>query len=271
MTQLNERREIVLEVSGLSVSYDRPILRDVNITIRDVVGRGQVVALLAPSGTGKTQLFNCIAGLQQPSSGLVRILAGKELVPVQAGMVGVVPQNSLLFEDRTVYANLMTAALLKGGSRKEARTRILELLELFGMNDAALQYPQQISGGQRQRASIIQQMLCNSRFLLMDEPFASLDLLKKIEVYHQIEKIALRDELNTIIVTTHDIESAVTIADTVLLLGHDHDAGGNIVPGARIQKEFDLIECGLAWHPEVATLPMFFDKVNEIKAWFPRL
>lgn len=267
------RDEVLLRVENLSVSYAAPILRDVSFEVRDVkrpgMAQGQKVALLAPSGMGKTQLFKRIAGLEPPTSG--RVLVGSAQLPVRAGMVGVVPQNYLLFEHRTVESSLLLAASMREPDRTKARARVAELLEEFQLADKRRFYPAELSGGQRQRISIAEQLLSSDHFLLMDEPFSGLDILMKRIVQGVIDQVARRDELNTIIFSTHDVESAVAVADTLLLLGRDRDEAGLPVPGARIQVSIDLVERNLAWHPSVEHVPGFAETVAEVKAMFGRL
>lgn len=266
------RAEILLKVDHLSVNYSVPILRDVSFEIRDIqrpdLTQGQKIALLAPSGMGKTQLFKRIAGLEPPSAGTV--LIGADQKPTRAGMVGVVPQNYLLFENRTVGGGLMVAACMREPDKKAAKAKVLALLEDFGLSSKYDSYPGELSGGQRQRVSIAEQMLSSRNFLLMDEPFSGLDILMKKKVCDVIDNIASHDDLNTIIFSTHDIESAVMIADTILVLGRDR-LGDNVMPGARIQATIDLVERDLAWHPNIDKMPAFASTVAEIKALFPYL
>ncbi len=268
-----QRAETLLKVSDLSVTYTMPILKGVSFEIKDIkrpgLTQGQKVALLAPSGMGKTQLFKRLAGLEPPSSGT--ILIGAEQKPVKAGMVGVVPQNYLLFDHYTIMQSLMVAAGMRDKSPVRCTARCLELLESFGLTDKANSYPGELSGGQRQRVSIAEQLLSSNHFLLMDEPFSGLDILMKKVVCNVIDAVASRDELNTIIFSTHDIESAVMIADTILVLGRDRDDHGNIIPGAKIKTTIDLIDRDLAWHPDVEHEPAFGPTVAEIKSLFPHL
>lgn len=265
------KAETLLRVANLSVSYDVPVLKGVSFEIKDIkrpgLTQGQKIGLLAPSGMGKTQLFKRIAGLEPPTSG--QVLVGADQKPVKAGMVGVVPQNYLLFEHRTIGSSLIIAASMRHAGNEKARA--LEALEQFGLASKWNAYPQELSGGQRQRVSIAEQLLSSNHFLLMDEPFSGLDILMKKVVCDTINKVASGDELNTIIFSTHDIESAIMIADTILVLGRDHDEHGQPIPGARIQQTIDLIERDLAWHPDVEHEPAFAITVAEIKAIFPRL
>jgi ABC-type nitrate/sulfonate/bicarbonate transport system ATPase subunit len=265
--------ERLLTIENVCVSYDKPILKNVNASINDIrregMQQGQVVCLLGPSGVGKTQLFRCIAGLQRPHSGTVR-LRGKE-GEVAPGEVGVVAQHYPLFNHRTVLGNLLVAAspVTKGG--KEAREKCYALLEEFDLADKAMAYPQALSGGQRQRIAIAQQLLCSSHFLLMDEPFSGLDPLAKTRVCETIARVSTSNELNTIIVVTHDIECAVRIADTLWILGREMDAEGKPIPGASIKEVHNLIEMGLAWDPDIESQPKFFELSTRIKRQFSSL
>src|SRR5438105_3827914 len=152
--------ETLLEVKDLSVRYDGVhVLRGVNFSIQDILRpgktQGQVDALLAPSGMGKTQLFRCIAGLKTPDEGAVYV--NQQHQPVQVGMVGVVAQDYPLFAHLSVLDNLIMPALIKHHDRTKAKEMVLGLLERFGLSDRKALYPHQLSGGQRQRIAIIQQ------------------------------------------------------------------------------------------------------------------
>ena len=262
--------ERLLSIDHLSLAYDRPVLQQVSATIDNLIreGRqqGQVVCLLGPSGIGKTQLFRCIAGLRSPDSGGVFLNGAKR--SVTPGEVGVVAQHYPLLNHRTVLGNLMVAARRKAASATEAQERAMTMLERLGLAELALCYPASLSGGQRQRIAIAQQLLCSSHFLLMDEPFSGLDPLAKSTVCELILQLSTADELNTIIVVTHDIESSLRIADTLWLLGREHDASGQPIPGASIRYRYDLIERGIAWHSEVDNTPEFFALSTEIKQRF---
>lgn len=269
--------KILLKVENLSLTLGgNLILRDINVEVKDIhrpdhpeIKQGQVIGFLGPSGIGKTEFFRTLAGLQKPTTGTIFI--GEDQLPVHQGMVGVVAQTYPLFKYRTVLGNLMIGALQSGNDRKTALDRSMQMLERFKMTDKADFYPAQLSGGQRQRIAIAQQMLCGGHFLLMDEPFSGLDMIMKAKVAELITEISLMDELNTIIVITHNITEAAGIADTLWLMGRDRDENGNFIPGSRIHDIYDLMERDLAWEPGITMTPKFMEFARELKERFMTL
>ncbi|HLP00080.1 MAG TPA: ATP-binding cassette domain-containing protein [Fimbriimonas sp.] len=266
--------ETLLSVEGISLTLGgKLILRDVGFEVKNIerpnLEQGQVVGLLGPSGMGKTQLFRILSGLNIPDTGTVKI--GPEAVEVRAGQVGVVAQNYPLLQHRRVLSNLAVAGQRAGLSAEEAKTHGIELLENFHLAEHADKYPVQLSGGQRQRVAIAQQFMCSNQLMLMDEPFSGLDPLALARMCDFIKSFAQTDELKTFIIVTHDIASAVEVCDTLLLLGRDHDAEGNPIPGARIQHNVDLIARGLAWRPDISRTQEFAATINEVKDLFAKL
>jgi NitT/TauT family transport system ATP-binding protein len=269
-----EHGETILKVENVGRTLGgNVILRDVDVEIKDIrrPGRitGQVIAMLGPSGVGKTTLFRILAGLDEPDTG--RVTLGPQAQPVQRGMVGVCAQKYPLFQHRTVLGNLLVAGAQAGLSGRAAKQKASSFLERFGLEGAASRYPCQLSGGQQQRVAIAQQFMCSEHLLLMDEPFSGLDPLAVDRVSELITEVASLHELNTIIVVTHDVSAAVEVADTLWLMGRDRDAAGNIIPGAKIQDNYNLIERGLAWRKGITTTPEFMELMREILARFPQL
>ncbi|MFZ4506134.1 MAG: ATP-binding cassette domain-containing protein [Fimbriimonas sp.] len=265
---------MLLRGESLSLSLGgRPVLRDVNLEIRDILRpgltQGQIVGLLGPSGMGKTRLFRILAGLDEPDSG--RVLIGEDQKPVERGMVGVVAQQYPLFQHRTVMGNLLVAGRQAGLTGSTASDKAENLLKRFGLEGEGGKFPSQLSGGMRQRVAIAQQFMCSEHYLLMDEPFSGLDLNAIHAICEFISEVAATDEKHTFIVVTHDVAAALEVSDTIWVLGRDRDENDQIIPGARIQQTYNLIERGLAWQSDVANLPEFSEIMREIRATFPRL
>jgi len=259
-----KKEEIILKVENIHLNYDRPILRDVSFNIHNItrpnVSQGQVVSLIGRSGIGKTQLFKILSGLQSPTSGSVKI--GTDLHPVIAGEVGIVPQNYILFNHRTILDNLKIG--LRGSVSKLNEKEKEELIEKysskFGLSEHLKKYPMQLSGGQRQRVSIIQQILTGNKFILFDEPFSGLDPVIKDKVIDLLVEISLFDEFNTLIIISHDIESSLAISDTAFILANENNK-----EGATITETIDLMEMGLSWDPEIKQNKKFLELVSQIK------
>jgi polar amino acid transport system ATP-binding protein/sulfate transport system ATP-binding protein len=269
-----EYTDTLLKVENVSMALGgKPVLHNLDLEIKNLVRpgltQGQVVALLGPSGVGKTTLFRILAGLDVPDSGSV--LIKQEGIPVQRGMVGVVAQHYPLFRHRTVLGNLTVAGRQANLSSREALTKAQDLLKRFGLEEHGNKYPPQLSGGQRQRVAITQQFMCSDHFLLMDEPFSGLDVVAVDQVVRLITDIAATDELKTFIIVTHDVAAAIEVADTIWLLGRDRAPDGSPIPGARIQASYNLVERGLAWREGVTNTPEYLDLYREIRSIFPRL
>jgi ABC-type nitrate/sulfonate/bicarbonate transport system ATPase subunit len=250
-----------LAVSGLVVEIGSPVRRILD-GVDLALAPGAMAAITGPSGAGKTTLLRILAGLAAPTSGRV-LVDGAE---VRAGDVGVVFQRCPLLPHRTVLGNLVAA----GGSRERAR----ELLERFGLAARAEAWPCELSGGERQRVAILQQLLCGHTFLVMDEPFSSLDPVHKAKACELIAEVARLDERNTIVVVTHDISEAVKVCDTLWLLGRERapsSPDGALLPGSRIVETYDLIARELAWHEAIERTPRFTEFVREVTDRFAAL
>ncbi|NSL89880.1 ABC transporter ATP-binding protein [Chitinophaga sp. Mgbs1] len=254
---------ITAEHVGLQYG-EKTILRDINFCVHDIhrpdMQQGQVVSLIGRSGIGKTQLFRILSGLMKPTAGVVKIDMDQH--PVKAGEVGIVPQNYILFNHRTIYQNLKigldNAAVKLTESEKKAI--IEDYAGTFQLTEHLKKYPAQISGGQRQRVSIIQQVLTGNKFILLDEPFSGLDILMIDKVIQLLLKVSTLHETNTLIIVSHDIENATAISDTIWLLAPEEGK-----EGATIVQEYDLCKMGLAWQPNIREESSFQQLITEIK------
>jgi ABC-type nitrate/sulfonate/bicarbonate transport system ATPase subunit len=260
-----EKNDIILKAEKVGLSYaDKTILRDISFELHDIVRpdicQGQVVSLIGRSGIGKTQLFKILAGMNKPTTGAV--LIGKDMHPVREGEVGVVSQNYILFNHRSIRANLEIALGNndKNYTETDKKNIIKDYSEKFNLAEHLDKYPLQLSGGQRQRVSILQQALTSNKFILLDEPFSGLDVLVIDKVVDLLLKISRLDELNTLIIISHDIENSMAISDTVFIMANQPGK-----QGATITEKFDLIEMGMAWNPEIKNDHKFQEMVTHMK------
>ena len=260
-----QKNQFLLKADNVHLSYgDKVILRDINFTIQDIVrpniAQGQVVSLIGRSGIGKTQLFKILAGMNKPTSGKVTI--GEDMHEVREGEVGVVSQNYILFNHRTIQKNLEIALEHndKNYTDTDKKNIIKEYGDKFNLTEHLDKYPLQLSGGQRQRVSILQQALTSNKFILLDEPFSGLDALVIDKVVDLLLKISTLDELNTLIIVSHDIENTLAISDTAFIMANQPNK-----VGATITEKLDLIEMGFAWNKEIKKEHKFQDLVNDMK------
>ena len=222
----------LLKIDNVSLEYDgRPILSGVTAEVRDIIvpGRvqGQVVGILGPSGCGKTTLFRIIAGLHAPTSGRVSVNGFDRPVHGRRSRRGRPELPALRASHR---ARQSDAGRKEEGKGLQSRPRQGDGVSATSssLEDKYNLYPAQLSGGQRQRCAIIQQILCSEHFLLMDEPFSGLDLIMLEKTCELIAKVSDMDDLNTIIVVTHDVTAACSVADHLWLMGHGPGEDGSV-------------------------------------------
>lgn len=260
-----QKHDEILRAEKVGLTYgDKVILRDINFSIHNIVRpdlcQGQVVSLIGRSGIGKTQLFKILSGMNKPTTGAV--LIGADMHEVKEGEVGVVSQNYILFNHRSIRRNLEIALAHNDKNYTEAdkKSIIKDYADKFNLSEHLDKYPMQLSGGQRQRVSILQQALTSNKFILLDEPFSGLDALVIDKVVDLLLKISTLDELSTLIIISHDIENSLAISDTVFIMANQPNK-----QGATITEKLDLIELGMAWNPEIKKEHKFQEMVAQMK------
>src|SRR5947199_1000280 len=190
-----------IELKNVSKEFgDVPAGNQVSFSVRD----GELMALLGPSGGGKTTVLRMIAGLETPTDGDI-FIRGERVndIKVQKRNIGFVFQNYALFQNMTVFKNIAFGLKIKKWSPADIRARVDELLELLGLQGLDKRFPHQLSDGQRQRVAIARALAPKPSVLLLDEPFGAVDAKIRQELREWL--ICLDDDLNvTSLFVTHD-------------------------------------------------------------------
>lgn len=179
------------------------------------VSAGSFVSLVGLNGSGKTTLLRIIAGLEDATGGEVRI--NGELAGPGPRPVGMVSQELALLPWRTTLGNVELGLELQGMARAERQAQALNMLRLFGLEECASQYPRELSGGMRQKAAIARALVAGPELLLMDEPFSALDCQIKSRLQCFLVDLWARRR-DTVLFVTHDIEEAVLLSDTIVVI-----------------------------------------------------
>ena len=212
----------ILEVNNLRKSFgSTQVLKGVSFSLE----QGQVLAIIGSSGSGKTTLLRCLNFLETPDEGSI-LVNGKQLTGAHLSEeqirenrlhFGLVFQNFNLFPQYTVLENITLApTLLKQGTAQEISGKAMKLLEKVGLTLKKDAYPYQLSGGQQQRVAIARALALSPQVLCFDEPTSALDPELTGEVLRVIR--GLKDKDNTMIVVTHEMEFARSVADVIIYM-----------------------------------------------------
>mgnify|MGYP000055980741 CR=1 FL=1 len=189
-----------------------PAIEDVDLT----VPAGSFVAIVGPSGCGKSTLLRLIAGLAAPTAGEIR-LDGVPVRGVQHERIGFLFQQDALLPWRTVFDNVALGLKIRGVTRREIRERVEYWLAKVGLSGFARHYPAQLSGGMRKRVAIAQTLITDPQLILMDEPFTALDAQTRHVMETDLAQLFGEGD-RTIVLVTHDLDEAVALADTVVVM-----------------------------------------------------
>lgn len=199
-----------LEMKNVSKTFYTEIgALDVLENITFNLNEGEIIAIVGPSGSGKSTLLNIISKLIEPTEGEIYV----------DGEIGYMFQRDHLFNWRTVWKNIMLGLEIKKEKNQENIDKTKELLTKYGLIDFMNSYPQELSGGMRQRIALIRTLATNPQVLLLDEPFSALDYQTRINVSEDIFKM-IKDSNVSAILVTHDISEAIAMADRVIVLSH---------------------------------------------------
>jgi len=209
----------LLEVQGVCKSFRKPdgdqlvVLEQVNMTLRP----GEIVGLLGRSGSGKSTLLRQIAGLDEPSGGVVNYLGHPVSGP--ASGIAMVFQGFALFPWLTVLENVQLGLEAQGVAEAEMRKRSLQAIDLIGLDGFESAYPRELSGGMRQRVGFARALVVHPNILLMDEPFSALDILTAETLRGDFLNLWGEGQLpiKAVLLVTHNIEEAVQMCDRLLI------------------------------------------------------
>ena len=208
-----------LKVLHLGKSYRRrPVIRDVSLEL----GRGEVVALLGPNGSGKTTCFYNIAGLITPDSGQV-LIDGQDVTNLpmyrRARLgIGYLPQEVSIFRGLSVEDNILAVLEITHSDHHKRRERLEELLSDFSITHLRRTPALALSGGERRRVEIARCLAADPKYLLLDEPFAGVDPIAVSEIRHLVQ--ALKDRGIGVLITDHNVRETLEIVDRAYIL-HD--------------------------------------------------
>lgn len=202
----------ILEIKNLCHTYqDKKILDNISLHLK----KGERVAIVGPSGVGKSTIFNIIAGIEAIQTGEISINQSTNYL----GKVAYMLQKDLLLEHKTIAENIALPLIIKKIKKKEAIKEAKEKLTAFQLIDYADKYPKELSGGMRQRVALLRTLVQQEDILLLDEAFSALDYFTKIEVQNWYLELAEKLNLSSLLIS-HDIDEAINLSNRIYILKH---------------------------------------------------
>lgn len=206
----------LLEMKNVGLTYHT--LQGETVAVKNLnlyCNEGEFLSIIGPSGCGKTTVLSLIAGLIKPTEGEIIFNDGSSKATDRK--LGYMLQKDHLFPWRTVEKNVYLPLEIKKICSTENKNYALNLLKKYGLESFKNQYPDQLSGGMRQRVSLIRTLTHKPKLLLLDEPFSALDYQTRLSVTDDVYKI-IKNESKTAILVTHDISEAISMSDTIIVL-----------------------------------------------------
>jgi NitT/TauT family transport system ATP-binding protein len=200
-------------------------LKSIDVTIP----AGEFISVVGASGCGKSTMMLMVAGLLKPSTGEITVAGRAVRDPVTD--VGIAFQDHLLLDFRTAFQNVMLHADIRKIDRRKLAVRAKELFSQLRLEPAMNKYPRQLSGGMRQRVSLIRTLVHDPSVILMDEPFGALDALTRLQVRTDLETLWLRRR-PTVVFITHSVEEAVGLSDRILVMS---PSPGEVIDDIRVE------------------------------------
>lgn len=212
--------------------------RKVNMALRDVsfeVNKGEVFVIMGLSGCGKSTMLRCINRLISPTRGSIKFegqditkMSKRELKALRQDKISMVFQHFALLPNRNIMDNVAFGLEVQGVNKSLRNQKAIEMLETVGLGSRETAYPDELSGGMKQRVGLARALVNEPELLLMDEPFSALDPMIRTSL--QEEVLYLREKLGlTIIMVTHDLDEALSMGDRIAILSTPDSEGGNVM------------------------------------------
>ncbi len=206
------QNKCVLKVTGVTKEYNhKNIIEEITLTLN----QGEFVSVLGPSGCGKSTLFNVIAGLLTPEAG--QVFVNEKEVTGETGIVSYMYQKDLLLPWRNVIDNAILPLEIRGIPKKEAREEVRAMLPIFQLEEDGEKYPIQLSGGMKQRVSLLRTTMFSKEIMLLDEPFGGLDAITRLKMQEYLLTI-LEKIRGSVLFITHDIDEAIFLSDRIYII-----------------------------------------------------
>ena len=226
------------------------------------VPKGSIYGVLGPNGAGKTTTLRMLLGIIDQDSG-TRMVLGETSPRNASHRIGYLPEERGLYPAMKAREAIAFMGALRGLDWKEGRKRADVLLENAGLGDARDKKIRKLSKGMAQLVQLLGSIVHEPELIVLDEPFSGLDVGNIVNVKNSFKLISESHELNTIMFSTHDIELAVELADSIYVIGYGTDTSGKVSKSGTILKHYDLKQMGLAWNGEIDA--KHFELAKEIK------
>ncbi len=252
-----------LEIENIHHTYFSPktatsALENISLSIEE----GEFISFLGPSGCGKTTLLSIIAGLLRPTEGSIKIDGIH--VSDQKTMIGYMLQQDYLFPWKTIEENITLGLKIMNIDSPENYNKSLELLKEMNLDNVEKKYPNELSGGMRQRVALVRTLSTNPKILLLDEPFSALDYQTKLKLEDLVFQ-TLKEYNKTALLVTHDIGEAIAMSDRVFLLKANP---GEIAQSFIVPKELQgLTPFAARQHPKFSELfQTIWEELNNLES-----
>ncbi|AFA49505.1 ABC transporter ATP-binding protein [Acetobacterium woodii] len=227
----------VLKVEKVTKEYNhKNIIEDIDIYLN----QGEFVTILGPSGCGKSTLFNVIAGLLKPEQG--KVWVNENDVTGKTGIVSYMYQKDLLLPWRNVIDNGILPLEIKGMKKDQARQMVMDMLPIFELAEDGEKYPDQLSGGMKQRVSLLRTYMFSKEIMLLDEPFGGLDAITRLKMQTYLLDI-LKKIKGSVLFITHDIDEAIFLSDRIYVItgAPAHIVEELQIPRKQISSQEDIL------------------------------